>query len=105
MLTETTWFLPLLPPPFCVCFFVASYESLKTFHAKCFGRRTNTEEDLLIGGIAGAVSAAATTPWDVVKTRMMCSASSKPSVRAAIRGVMQVTHTHTHTPTRGGARE
>ena len=32
-------------------------------------------EDLLMGGSAGAAAAAATTPLDVVKTRMMCSAS------------------------------
>ena len=84
-----TGFLPTVfedVPDMAVKF--AVYESLKTFHAKVFDRRANTSEDLFIGGVAGATSAAATTPWDVVKTRMMCSASTRPTVRGAIRGVM-----------------
>ncbi|QDZ18766.1 mitochondrial carrier protein [Chloropicon primus] len=84
-----TGFLPTVfedVPDMAVKF--AVYESLKAFHGRVSGRRTNTEEDLLIGGIAGAMSAAATTPWDVVKTRMMCSASTRPTVRGAIRGVI-----------------
>ena len=84
-----TGFLPTVfedVPDMAVKF--AVYESLKTFHGKVFDRRATTQEDLLIGGIAGATSAAATTPWDVVKTRMMCSASVRPSVRGAIRGIV-----------------
>jgi hypothetical protein len=33
-----------------------------------------------MGGSAGAAAAAATTPVDVVKTRMMCSASHRPTI-------------------------
>ncbi len=40
----------------------------------------STVEDLLMGGVAGAAAAAATTPLDVVKTRMMCSASIRPTI-------------------------
>ena len=42
-------------------------------------------EDLVIGGLAGAAAAAATTPLDVVKTVMMCSATSRPTVISAGR--------------------
>jgi hypothetical protein len=45
-------------------------------------------EDLLMGGSAGAAAAAATTPLDVVKTRMMCSASSRPTFTGAIKAIM-----------------
>lgn len=41
-----------------------------------------------MGGSAGAAAAAATTPLDVVKTRMMCLASSKPTIGNAVRGVL-----------------
>lgn len=45
-------------------------------------------EDLVMGGVAGAAAAAATTPLDVVKTRMMCSASSRPTLTASVQAVM-----------------
>ena len=44
-------------------------------------------EDLCIGGLAGAAAAAATTPLDVVKTVMMCSASTRPTIISAGRKV------------------
>ena len=43
--------------------------------------------DISMGLIAGAVAAGATTPLDVVKTRMMCNASQRPSFAGAIAGV------------------
>ena len=41
-----------------------------------------------MGGSAGAAAAAATTPLDVIKTRMMCSASQKPTISASIQGLI-----------------
>lgn len=67
----------------------AVYESLRPLHARVFGGRApNTVEDLCMGGLAGVMSAAVTTPLDVIKTRMMCSASSRPTVMSAFRDVM-----------------
>jgi solute carrier family 25 S-adenosylmethionine transporter 26 len=67
----------------------AVYETLRPVHAKLTnGRQPSTVEDLLMGGTAGAAAAAATTPLDVIKTRMMCSASSKPTIRGAVRGIL-----------------
>ena len=40
-----------------------------------------------MGGSAGAAAAAATTPLDVVKTRMMCSASTRPTFMGAVRSI------------------
>lgn len=50
-------------------------------------RRRSLQEDFLIGAFAGAVAAAATTPFDVVKTGMMCSAASRPSLRGSMAAV------------------
>ena len=38
-----------------------------------------------MGAVAGAFAAAATTPLDVIKTQMMCTAASRPSMRLAAR--------------------
>jgi solute carrier family 25 S-adenosylmethionine transporter 26 len=85
-----TGFLPTLledVPDMAVKF--AVYETLRPVHARLTGgRRPTTAEDLLMGGCAGAAAAAATTPLDVVKTRMMCSASSRPTIRGAVRSVL-----------------
>ncbi|KAK9810207.1 hypothetical protein WJX72_006645 [[Myrmecia] bisecta] len=85
-----TGFLPTLledVPDMAVKFTV--YETLRPLHRKVFhGRQPTVVEDLLIGGVAGGVAAAATTPLDVVKTVMMCTASSRPTVVGAARGVM-----------------
>jgi solute carrier family 25 (mitochondrial S-adenosylmethionine transporter), member 26 len=45
-------------------------------------------EDFAMGAVAGAAAAAATTPLDVVKTNMMCSAASRPSMREAARAAL-----------------
>ena len=36
-----------------------------------------------MGAVSGAFAAAATTPLDVIKTRMMCTAATRPSMRSA----------------------
>lgn len=40
-----------------------------------------------MGAAAGAFAAAATTPLDVIKTHMMCSAASRPTMASAARAV------------------
>lgn len=67
----------------------AVYESMRALHRKLHdGNEPSTWADLLMGGAAGAAAAAATTPLDVVKTRMMCSASSRPTIMQAAAGVL-----------------
>lgn len=84
-----TGFLPTVledVPDMAVKFTV--YESLRAVHIRLRGEQPSTWEDLVMGGTAGAAAAAATTPLDVVKTRMMCSASSRPTITAAIKSVL-----------------
>jgi solute carrier family 25 S-adenosylmethionine transporter 26 len=67
----------------------AVYETLRLTHRSLANdRQPSTLEDLFMGGFAGAAAAAATTPLDVVKTRMMCSASSRPTLLGAARSVL-----------------
>ncbi len=62
----------------------AAYESMRQLHAKATnGRTPSVTEDFAMGATAGAVSAAATTPLDVIKTNMMCTAASRPSMLGA----------------------
>ncbi len=71
----------------------AVYEMARSAHARFSGGRpANVAEDLVMGGVAGAAAAAATTPLDVVKTVMMCSASSRPTLAGAARSVMREGH-------------
>ncbi|GLC41559.1 hypothetical protein PLESTM_001214600 [Pleodorina starrii] len=85
-----TGFLPTLledVPDMAVKF--AVYETLRAVHMQLHHQeRPSTLEDLLMGGVAGSAAAAATTPLDVVKTRMMCSASERPTVMQAARGIL-----------------
>ena len=46
------------------------------------------QEDFAMGACAGAFAAAATTPLDVIKTNMMCTAASRPTMMSASRGVL-----------------
>lgn len=41
-----------------------------------------------MGATAGAFAAAATTPLDVIKTNMMCTAASRPTMMSSARAVM-----------------
>jgi len=45
------------------------------------------QEDFAMGAVAGAFAAAATTPLDVIKTNMMCSAASRPTMLGAARSI------------------
>lgn len=84
-----TGFLPTVledVPDMAVKF--AVYESLRKLHISMReGRPANIAEDLIMGGVAGAAAAAATTPLDVVKTVMMCTASSRPTLIGAAKSV------------------
>lgn len=40
-----------------------------------------------MGATAGAFAAAATTPLDVIKTNMMCTAASRPTMMSSARAV------------------
>jgi len=69
----------------------AAYESMRLAHARLTGKargEASRLEDGLMGGAAGALAAAATTPLDVLKTRMMCSASSRPTLQSAFFAVV-----------------
>lgn len=86
-----TGYLPTLledVPDMAVKF--AAYETMRTMHRRLTGRKQEdaaAAADISIGLIAGALAAGATTPLDVVKTRMMCNASQRPSFTGAIAGV------------------
>lgn len=68
----------------------AVYEMMRGVHSRLNdGRPANVVEDLIMGGVAGAAAAAATTPLDVLKTVMMCSASSRPTIVTAAAGIMR----------------
>lgn len=41
-----------------------------------------------MGAVSGAFAAAATTPLDVIKTTMMCTAASRPSMASASRAIL-----------------
>lgn len=64
----------------------AAYELFQGLHASLIlkpqNRQSTAAEDLAIGCLAGASSAAATTPLDVVKTKMMVAAVSRSSKTA-----------------------
>lgn len=48
----------------------------------------HVQEDFAMGACAGAFAAAATTPLDVIKTNMMCTAASRPTMMSAGRAVL-----------------
>ena len=48
----------------------------------------DAQEDFCMGATAGAFAAAATTPLDVIKTNMMCTAASRPTMASSARAVL-----------------
>jgi len=69
----------------------AAYESFRAAHARLTGKergQASKLEDMAMGGAAGALAAAATTPLDVLKTRMMCAAAARPTLGGALRSVL-----------------
>ena len=66
----------------------AAYESMRQVHRKVYkGRPATVQEDFAMGAVAGAAAAAATTPLDVIKTNMMCSAALRPTMFTAASAV------------------
>jgi hypothetical protein len=71
----------------------ACYETLRNMHKKFNkGIPSTPQEDLVMGGFSGSIAAAATTPLDVLKTRMMCTAAARPSLTGAFRSVLAEGH-------------
>lgn len=72
-----------------MAFKFAAYETLRQVHRRLNdGRKANVQEDFAMGACAGAFAAAATTPLDVIKTNMMCTAASRPTMLSAGRAVL-----------------
>lgn len=74
-----------------MAFKFACYETLRSLHQAVFpkDRSLNAQEDFVIGAIAGAFAAAATTPLDVIKTNMMCTAAQRPTMLNAATAVLK----------------
>lgn len=73
-----------------MAFKFASYETMRSIHkAMIKDRNATPQEDFIIGAMAGAFAAAATTPLDVIKTSMMCSAASRPNMLSAAGTVLR----------------
>lgn len=70
-----------------MAFKFAMYESLKQMHCRSVGRAPTMAEDFALGATSGAFAAAATTPLDVIKTNMMCTAASRPTMLSSARSV------------------
>ncbi|GFH06813.1 EngB-type G domain-containing protein [Haematococcus lacustris] len=86
-----TGFLPTLledVPDMAIKF--AAYESMRQVQSRIRnGRPASPQEDFAMGAVAGSLAAAATTPLDVIKTNMMCTAASRPSMLGAVRMVYE----------------
>ncbi len=65
----------------------AVYETMRHTYVRLTDKQPGSIADLLLGGTAGAAAAAATTPVDVVKTVMMCNASSRPTITGAVKQI------------------
>ncbi|KAI5805005.1 mitochondrial carrier domain-containing protein [Geopyxis carbonaria] len=63
------------------------WEAMKTWRAGQKGRKANVAESAVFGSASGAVAAAATTPLDVLKTRMML-AEKRQSAASILRNIV-----------------
>ena len=71
-----------------MAFKFAAYESLRQAHRRLTGgNKPGVTEDFILGAVSGAFAAAATTPLDVIKTNMMCTAATRPTMMSAARAV------------------
>lgn len=72
-----------------MAFKFAGYETIRSIHRTMLKDREPTaQEDFAMGAIAGAFAAAATTPLDVIKTHMMCTAASRPTMVSAAKAII-----------------
>lgn len=66
------------------------YEQLKVWAARRKGSPLETWETSVCGSIAGGVSAAITTPLDVVKTRLMTQNAAAPRYHGILHGIRTI---------------
>ncbi|KAL7269595.1 S-adenosylmethionine transporter [Rhizina undulata] len=64
------------------------WEGMKRWRGERKGRKVNAVESAVCGSISGCVAAAATTPLDVLKTRLML-AREKQSAASTLRGIIR----------------
>lgn len=84
----TGYFPTLLEDVPDMAFKFAAYETLRNVHkAVSNGKAPDIHEDFCMGAVSGALAAAATTPLDVIKTNMMCTAASRPTMVQAAQAV------------------
>ena len=68
----------------------AAYETLRSVHQSIVtDRQPNAQEDFAMGAVSGALAAACSTPLDVVKTNMMCTAASRPSMISVANQILR----------------
>ena len=85
----TGYFPTLLEDVPDMAFKFAAYESMRQLHGRVNnGRKASPQEDFAMGAAAGALAAAATTPLDVIKTNMMCTAAQRPTMMGAARSIL-----------------
>lgn len=73
-----------------MAFKFAAYETMRAVHSNLRGgKHASVQEDFAMGMVAGAFAAAATTPLDCIKTHMMCTAASRPSLRSSSAQIFQ----------------
>ncbi|KIP06836.1 hypothetical protein PHLGIDRAFT_128022 [Phlebiopsis gigantea 11061_1 CR5-6] len=70
------------------------YELLKTHYARQAGRKPHAHEAAVCGSISGGIAAAATTPLDVLKTRVMLDMrdASKGAMPSVLNRFKQIYH-------------